>query len=239
MTAHQNLLLLPGMLCDERLFAPQIEALSETCNIEVANIKTADTMEQLAQNILDTTAFDRFAVAGLSMGGIVAMALLRLAPERITKLALLNTNPLAEKPERQAQRQIEIDAIKAGQLQGMVTEVLKPIYLAKANRDNIAIKSTVYQMAVDTGKQGFINQSLALRDRPDSTETLRKFRGKTLILVGAEDTLCPPERHKFMASLMPQAVLKIIPDAGHLSTLEQPTIVSDAFKEWLDDHHNA
>lgn len=227
------LLLLPGMMCDARLFQPQIDALSGTVPLVTAPIGTHDSMQAQAAEIL-TYAPPRFAIAGLSMGGILAMELLRQAPDRIDRIALLDTNPRAELPEVQARRAPQIAAAKNGELRRIMRDEMKPNYLADGPNMG-AILDLCMAMASDLGPKVFINQSLALRDRPDQCDTLRQFDGPALVLCGREDKLCPIERHEMMHHLLPNSRLQIVDGAGHLPTLEQPEITTAALIRWLED----
>ncbi|MDP5219880.1 alpha/beta hydrolase [Ruegeria sp. 2205SS24-7] len=226
------LVLLPGMMCDARLFAPQIAVLSGHRPIVTAPIGGRDTVEAVATQVL-SYAPPRFAMAGLSMGGIVAMEVLRQAPGRVAGLALLDTNPLAEKDEVKSRRQPQIEAVMRGQLRTVMAEEMKPNYLTDGpNRSTIL--DLCMEMATDLGSDVFVNQSKALRDRPDQSATLRAFDGAALVLCGREDTLCPVSRHELMHALMPQSRLEIIEKAGHLPTLEQPQKTTAALIRWLE-----
>jgi pimeloyl-ACP methyl ester carboxylesterase len=226
------LVLLPGMMCDARLFSPQIAALSARVPIVTAPIGGRDTMVELAAEVL-SYAPPRFAVAGLSMGGILAMEILRQAPDRVAGLALMDTNPLAELAEVKARRAPQIEAARSGGLRRVMAEEMKPNYLTEGPR-RAAILDLCMAMAIDLGPEVFINQSIALRDRPDQTETLRAYGGPALVLCGREDVLCPVARHELMHGLMPQSRLEIIESAGHLPVLEQPEQTTAALIRWLE-----
>ena len=227
------LLLLPGMMCDARLFGPQINAFSPSRAVGVADLTGHDTMAGLAAHVL-AEAPGRFALAGLSMGGIVAMEVVRQAPDRVAKLALLDTNPRAELPEVQARRQPQIDKVRAGQLHAVMRDEMKPNYLTDGpNRQGIL--DLCMEMAMDLGPEAFVNQSVALRDRPDQQETLRGVTVPTLILCGREDALCPVERHELMHSLIPHSTLTVIEGAGHMPTLEKPVETTAAMARWLEE----
>ncbi|MVO17593.1 alpha/beta fold hydrolase [Parasedimentitalea huanghaiensis] len=227
------LLLLPGMMCDARLFQPQIDALSGRIPLITAPIGNHDTMQALAEEILNY-APPHFAMAGLSMGGILAMEVLRQAPDRVDRIGLLDTNPLAEIPEVQARRAPQIKAAKNGELRRIMRDEMKPNYLADGPNMG-AILDLCMAMATDLGPDVFINQSCALRDRPDQCDTLRQFERPALVLCGREDKLCPVERHEMMHKLLPNSRLQIIDGAGHLPTLEQPEITTAALIRWLED----
>ncbi len=227
------LVLLPGMMCDARLFAPQIAALSGQVPILSAPICGHASMEALAQSLL-AYAPPRFALAGLSMGGILAMEITRLAPERVAGLALMDTNPLAERDGVKARRALQIEAAKAGDLHRVLRDEMKPNYLTDGP-GRAAILDLCMEMAMDLGPEVFAHQSMALRDRIDQTDTLRTYQGHALVLCGRDDRPCPVERHELMHALLPNSRLEIVENAGHLPTLEQPDITTVALRRWLED----
>ena len=216
-------LFLPGMMCDERLFASQVDALGVPAIH--ADTRRADNVADMARQAL-ADAPPRFACIGLSMGGILAFEIWRQAPDRVTHLALLDTNHRAEKGERQAQRFEEIEFALSGGLRELAIERMKPKYLAASKRDDQALLDLVMDMLEGLGPEVFRRQSLLLRDRPDSVPTLETIDCPTLVLCGAEDSLCPVKYHEEMARQIPGARLAVIDDCGHLSTLEQPAAVS-------------
>ncbi len=224
------LVLIPGMMCDARLFGPQIAALSGTVPILLASILAHDTVEALAADIL-AWAPARFALAGLSMGGIVAMEVVRQAPERVAALALLDTNPLAEVEAVKAGREPQIERVMSGGLGAVMIEQMIPRYLApRAHRPDI--EGLCRDMAHSLGAEVFVRQSRALQQRPDQQETLRAYAGPSLVLCGRDDALCPVARHELMAELLPRATLWIVEGAGHLPTLECPGETTGALKQW-------
>lgn len=226
------LVLLPGMMCDARLFQPQIAALSGCVPILSMPIGQHDSMAALAAEIL-AVAPPRFALAGLSMGGIVAMEVIRQAPERVAGVALLDTNPLAELDMVKARRGPQIEAAESGALRRVMRDDMKPNYLFDGpGRQDIL--DLCMEMAIDLGPEVFVNQSVALRDRPDQTETLRAFDRPSLVLCGRHDKLCPIERHELLHTLLPDSRFEIIEDAGHLPTLENPGPTTAALTRWLE-----
>ena len=228
----EPVVLLPGMMCDARLFGAQVAALSRDRAVMVAPITGADTVEALAEGVL-AAAPGRFALAGLSMGGIVAMEVLRRAPERVARLALMDTNHRAEAERVAAARGPQIEAVRAGHLARVMGEELKPNYLAPGpGREGIL--DLVLDMALGLGPAVFERQSRALIARPDQTETLSAVRVPTLILCGRHDALCPLHRHEAMAELVPEARLVVVEDAGHLPTLEAPEETTRALRALLD-----
>lgn len=218
-----NILLLPGMMCDERLWSHQIAAM--TVPTHVADLGQADNLKEMAAEVI-AAAPDRFAVAGLSMGGIVAFEIWRQAPEKVTHLALLDTNPHPDSPDKKAMRFEQIAAAASGKLEQLAIESLKPLYLAENNRDDKEILHTILDMALGLGPEVFERQSLAVMNRPDSVPTLATITCPTSVICGREDTICPPSFHKLMAREITDARLVMIDDCGHMSSMEQPEIVT-------------
>lgn len=226
------LVLLPGMMCDARLFAPQIDAFSAQRAVQVSPICYADSVEALAQHVLETSP-PRFALAGLSMGGIVAMEVIRQAPDRVDRIAFLDTNPLAETAEVSFNREPQIVKAQTGKLLSVMRDEMKPRYLADgpARQDILDI---CMDMAETLGPDVFVRQSRALQTRPDQSDTLRHITAPTLALCGREDILCPIHRHELIRDLVANATLEIIDGAGHLPTLEQPVLTNAALTRWLE-----
>lgn len=224
--------LIPGMMCDARMWGALPAALHPRRVIDVLPTGAA-TMADLASDVL-RAAPARFALAGLSMGGIVAMEVLARAPDRVERLALLDTNPRAEAPEVQARRGPQIDRALSGGLRAVIRDEMKPNYLAPGPRRQ-AILDLCMDMALGLGPEVFARQSRALRDRADRQAALAAFRGPALILTGAEDMLCPRDRHDLMHALMPQSRLVVIAGAGHLPPLEKPDETTAALRRWLEE----
>lgn len=227
------LVLLPGMMCDARLFEAQTARFSSERAIVHIPLTRGRTVNELALSVLED-APPHFALLGVSMGGIVAMELMRIAPERITRLALLDTNPLAETPETAALREPQIVAARTGQLEKVMREEMKPRYLAPGPARE-QILDRVMEMAKSLGPDVFVRQSRALQKRPDQTETLKRIAVPTLVLCGRHDGLCDLRRHEFMRQLIPGAVLEVIEDAGHLPVMEQPEATNAALSRWMTD----
>lgn len=222
--AAENVLLLPGMMCDARMWANQIEAIKGP--VSVPDLSVHDNFVDMAASVLGN-APDRFAVAGLSMGGILALEIWRQAPDRITHMALLDTNPFSDSPDRQSLRLQQIEQVLAGGLRELAVDSLKPLYLAESNREDEALLNVILDMALDLGPDTFRRQSLALRNRKDSVETLTFIDCPVTVICGSEDTLCPLSYHEYMANRIPDAELIVIDDCGHLSSMEQADIVSN------------
>jgi pimeloyl-ACP methyl ester carboxylesterase len=223
------LVLIAGMMCDARMWGGIDRDLDAPI---LHHIPTgADSMTDLAALFL-ADAPPKFALAGLSMGGILAMEILRQAPDRVARLALLDTNPWAETASAQARRAPQIARVLAGGLDDVMRREMKPNYLAPGP-NKPAILDLCMDMALSLGPQVFANQSRALRDRPDQQATLAAFKGPALVLMGAEDKLCPLDRHQLMHDLIPQSRLHIIAHAAHLPPLEQPEATARALRDWL------
>ncbi|WP_424973949.1 alpha/beta fold hydrolase [Dinoroseobacter sp. S124A] len=229
---REPLVFLPGMMCDARLFAPQIADLSHARPILVAPLIGADSMAALAASVLKI-APPRFALAGLSMGGIVAMEVIRQAPERVTRLALLDTNPKADPPGKAPDRAAQVARVLDGGLLQVMREEVMPYYIASDDPTD-PILDLCQSMAEDLGPQVFAAQSHAVQTRPDQQESLGRVQVPTLVLCGAEDRMCPPARHELMRDLIPGARLAQIPEAGHLPTLETPEAVTRELAQWLN-----
>ncbi len=227
----EPVVLLPGLMCDARLFGPQIADLSRDHTVVCAPITGGERIEEIASSLLDTLP-KRFALAGLSMGGIVAMEIIRRAPDRVTRLALMDTNPLAETPQQAAARDPQIIRARTGKLDEVMRDELKPNYLAPGPHRS-EILNLVMDMAHGFGTDVFVRQSRALQRRRDQQATLRRIAVPTLVLCGEHDALCPVKRHTFMAELIPNARLRVIEAAGHLPTLEAPDATCNALRDWL------
>jgi pimeloyl-ACP methyl ester carboxylesterase len=230
MTAPLPLLLVPGLGCSARLYSPQLDALWRFGPVTVADHTRDETMEAIARRILKD-APPRFALAGLSMGGFISFAIMRLAPERVDRLALLDTNARADVPERSAEREKFIAMAQAGKF-AEVNAALTPRYLHPNHRGE-AFRNIVEAMADDVGAEGFIRQQRAIMSRPDSRPMLPGIKCPALVLVGDSDAATPPDLSKEMADAIPGARLVIVKDCGHLSTIEQPAAVNSAMTDWL------
>lgn len=227
----EPLLLLPGMMCDARLFGPQLAAFSHARPVMVAPYGLHETVRAIAAEVL-AHAPPRFALAGLSMGGIVAMELIRKAPDRITRLALLDTNPKAEAAAVAQRREPQIAKVQDGHLRAVMRDEMKPNYLTDGPNMG-QVLDLCMAMAETLGPDAFVAQSRALQTRPDQQEALRAVNVPTLVLCGADDTLCPLHRHELMHDLIPASTLSVITGAGHLPTLEQPDTTNEALAQWL------
>lgn len=224
-------LLIPGLGTDARLYAGQIPALWQFGPVMVANQTRAGTMGAIAGDIL-AHAPPRFALAGLSMGGYVALEIVRQAPERVLKLALLDTTARPDTSEQTERRKIQIEMVRAGRFRE-IPDMLFPALVLACRRNDAALRAIVYEMFFDVGPEAHIRQQRAIMGRTDSRQSLSSIRCPCLIAVGDGDELTPPALAKEMADAIPAARLVIAPECGHLSTLERPAFVSGALAEWL------
>ena len=216
---------------DARLFVPQIAAFSAGRSVGVPTLALDDSIEGMAERVL-ADAPPSFALLGLSLGGIVAMEVARRAPERVARLALLDTNHLPEPPDVAEVRAGYVARARAGDLAGVMRDDLKPRYLADGPR-KAGTLDLCMAMALDLGPDVFARQSRAISTRPDQSATLPGLTMPTLVLCGAEDSLCPPERHRTIAGLIPDARLVMVEGAGHLPVLERPGETNAAIAAWL------
>ncbi len=227
----EPLVFLPGLMSDARLFYPQIETLSQDRVVTVAPISGGERIEEIASGLLDQLP-QRFALAGHSMGGIVALELIRRAPDRVTRLCLMATDAQADTPHIAAEREELIIGAQAGRLDDVMRMVIGSDTLAPGPK-RIPILQDVLHMASGLGAERFTRQMRAMQRRPDQQASLRLIKVPTLVLCGVHDTLTPPRKHAFMAEMIPEAELKVILDAGHLLTLEAPDAVNQAIQKWL------
>lgn len=231
MSQKTPLLLLPGLLCDRRLWSPQLEGLADIAEMSVPDLTRDDSFAGMARRVL-AAAPPHFALAGLSMGGYVAQEIMRIAPSRVLRLALLDTSARADTPEQAQRRRDMIALSEKGQFHG-VTPRLLPSLIHPDRMDDKALTDTILAMAEAVGAEGFRRQETAILGRVDGRPDLARITVPTLVLCGQEDKLTPPKLAEEMAVLVPQAKLVIIEWCGHLSTLERPQQVNQAMRDWL------
>ena len=223
--------MIPGMMCDGRIFSPQIDELSDSIKISIADISGHSSVEELASEVLKNSP-PKFHLLGHSMGGIVAMEMCSQEPSRIEKLVLMDTNPKAELEEVKAMREPQIQAAKQGKLLDVMRDEMKPNYLADTE-DKERILQICMDMAISIGPEVFIKQSKALQSRLDQQNTLCSIDFPVLLICGSSDILCPVERHELMHSIINDSELKVINNAGHMPSLEQPQETTRILKKWL------
>lgn len=227
----EALILLPAMMCDARLWRAQVEAFARERPVMVAPTHLGATVGEVAAQVLDA-APRRFALAGLGLGGVVAMEVLRRAPERVARIALMAAEALAETPQSAAAREAGIVAAKSGRLSDAVRDMPASAALAPGP-GRAGIQALVRDMAAGLGAEAFVRQSRLMQRRPDQQRALRQMKAPALILAGAQDTAFPLKRHEFLAELIASAELQVIEAAGHLPPLEAPEAVTGALRRWL------
>jgi pimeloyl-ACP methyl ester carboxylesterase len=225
------LILVPGLLCDAALWRP-LALGANGRSVRVADLTAASSIERMARMIL-ADAPPRFALAGLSMGGYVAMEICRQSPERVDRLALLDTNSNADSSGATERRHSQMATARQGRFDEVIDALLSLI-VHPDNREDPAIAGTFRSMAHRMGVDVFCRQQEALITRRDQGDTLAGLACPALVLCGAQDALTPPKVHEAMAKLIPDSSLVIVPDCGHLAPLEQPATVRAAMQHWLD-----
>ena len=226
------LVLVPGLLCDAQLWQPQVEDLADVADIWIAAHTRSDTMAGVARDVLADAPFASFALAGLSMGGYIALEIMRQAPQRVARLALLDTAAGAELPEQTQRRMDFIALAERGKFLG-ITDVLLPLLIHPSRRAERSLTDTIKSMAKNIGKDAFMRQEYAIMSRADSLGLLATIACPTLVLCGRQDELTPLARHEEIAAGIKGARLEVIEDCGHLSTLEKPAEVNAALRCWL------
>ena len=225
------ILLVPGLVCSPRIFAPVIPDLWRFGPVTVANHIRDDNMGAIARRIL-AEAPPHFALAGHSMGGYIAFEIMRQAPQRVAKLALMNTQARPDTPEAGERRRGQIARAKAGEFSAILDELFAG-FVHPSRRDDAGLRQLVHDMGDDVGPDAFARQLTAIMSRPDSRPSLAWIKCPTLVLSSDEDNVVPNSLSSEMAAGIPRANLTIIPDCGHLTPPEQPQATTNALVEWL------
>lgn len=222
--------LVPGLLCSPEIWKPQLEALWPYGSVQVASTLGASTMTGIAARILES-APPRFQLAGISLGGYLCFEILRLAPERVERLALLDTSARPDSAGQSAGRR---DMLAAAAVDYVTTAVNGLTAVVAADRQHDpALRAINERMAHTVGLEGFTSQTEAAIARPDSRPTLADITVPTLVLVGEVDALTPPALSEEIAEGIPDSELVIVPRSGHASTLEEPDFVNDQLVRWF------
>ena len=223
--------MIPGMMCDERIFAHQIEELGTDTEVYIADISKYSSIQELASDVLENSP-PKFFLVGHSMGGIVAMEMCSQEPDRIEKLVIMDSNPKPELEETKLKREPQIRNVISGNLAQVMKEEMKPNYLADSYKQK-DILNTCMEMALTLGPEVFVRQSRALQGRDDQQSTLKDLDIPVLIMCGSEDKLCSLEKHELMHNIINDSKLEVVMDAGHMPTLEQPQKTTEVIKSWL------
>ena len=232
----QNLVLLPGLLCDQTVWQHQIDGIQDLANSSCVDYGTADSLVEMAKLVL-RQAPPAFALAGHSMGGRVALEVCRLAPERVLRVALFDTGylakPAGEPGEREAQGRYALLAIsKQEGMRAMAEQWLPPMLHPSRHTDASLVEEIISMIARKT-PEIHAAQTKALLDRPDASELLATIRCPSLLLTGEQDSWSPPSAHAAMAAAIPNSTLVVIPECGHMATMERPEAVTAAMRDWL------
>ena len=230
MPDRQPLVFLPGLLCDARLWRDQARDLADIADPLIADLTLDASVAAMAARVL-ASAPERFALAALSMGGYVAFEIMRQAPQRVTKLALFDTGAGPDSPERMGRRKSTIATLALGRFIGVPARML-PQLVAARHVDG-AVGETVREMAQRVGAHAFLRQQKAILTRPDSRPTLAMITVPTLVVVGDQDRLTPPEAASVIHDGIAGSRLEILADCGHLPALEMSDRTTALLREWL------
>lgn len=226
-----ELVLVPGASCDHRLYRHQVEALSPHTQIHVVDTTRHARIETLAAEVLSTLP-ERFALAGLSQGGLIALEMIKQAPERVTRLALLDTLPGPGLRSDAVLHRLAIAMISL-RMFPVIDTIMWPRYVHPDRLDDVDLRRLVGRMLRATGVRGLINQQRIFITRPDYRPVLPGITVPTLVLVGVQDSMAPPQAARATAAAVPGATWVVIPDAGHLTSLESPGRVTEELTTWL------
>lgn len=228
---QEPLVLLPGMMCDARVWATQLTVLSYERPVTVAPVCNGDRIEEVASGLLSSLPA-KFALCGHGMGGVIALEMYRRAPERVLRLALLGTNPLSDTPQEAADREPRMIGAKSGRFEAMLEKEVLPRHVGQGPLRARAL-AEMTEMATSLGPETFIRQERAMQRRRDQQGTLRRINVPTLVLAGDEDQVVPLKRQEFLAELTPYAKLGVLQGVGHMSMLEDPEGVTEALYAWM------
>lgn len=231
-----TLLLLPGLNCDAAVWAPQVQALAAQAHCVIPAWGLRDSLTAMAQQVLDEAPTERFNLAGHSMGGRVALEVMRLAPERVQRLALLSTgvHPLPTGEAGEKERAARLLLLKLAQSQGMRAMAQEWARgMVHPDQLHTPLFASVLDMLARGSAAQYAAQINALLARPDAAPQLPRIACPTLVLTGREDSWSGPAQHEAMAAAIPAVQLVIVEHCGHMCTLEQPQAVSAALADWL------
>lgn len=227
----ETLVMIPPLLCDARVFEPQMLDLSRDHAVMFAPTTRGERMEEVASQIL-TWAPSKFALAGMGMGGMIAMEVLRRAADRVTRIALISTTAQSDTPEAAAAREPHIIAARSGRIADVLQHEINSTWMAPTS-DKVELVRLLTEMGHALGPEIYVQQARALQRRKDQRATLRRIKQPTIVLCGRHDGQYQLKRHEFLAGLIPFAQLEVIEGAGYLPTLEKPDAVSDALRRWM------
>jgi pimeloyl-ACP methyl ester carboxylesterase len=225
-----QLILLPGLLNDAELWRDQISDLSDVVRCHVPDLTQGETLRALAETVL-ADAEPTFALAGFSMGGYVAQEIARIAPERIERLALLDTSIRVDTPDRAARRKALNDAARRpGEFIGISEAILKS-YVDPSHLDDADLTGRIIAMTQRLGREVFLRQNSL--EREDGEAALKALRVPLTIICGETDQITPAAGHRAMAKAIGCSHLLVIPKTGHMTPMEAPGPVNGALRHWL------
>lgn len=227
----EPLVLVPPMLCDARVFSPQIDGLSRDCPVMFAPTIFGERTEEIAGQILDWSP-PKFALCGMGMGGAVALEVLRRAPDRVTRIALISATAQADTPEQASAREPLIVAARSGRFDDVIRAELDPEWLAPGPL-RMHVHGLVADMAHTNGSEAYVRQARAMQRRRDQQRTLRKINQPAVVICGQEDSCLPVRRQQFTAEMIPYGRFEVVAGAGHLPTLEEPAATNIILRDWL------
>lgn len=233
MTAALPLVLLPGLGCDGRVFAAQVADISSRRSVLVVRLPDGDTIPEIVAGLLRQMP-PRFALAGLGLGGLIALQMASLADDRVDRLALLGVDARPEGPRTVATRDVETARIKAGLLRRVLTDDIAPP-LVGTGPSRLAAQSIFVEMGIALGPDSVLAQSRLMARRPDMTHLLDDVVCPALVLSGEADRRCPPSRAELMATRLRQGRADVVAEAGHLAPIEAADAVTAALQRWLTD----
>jgi len=227
----ETLVMIPPILSDARIFAPQVQTLSRDHAVMVAPPTCGERMEEIASQIL-TWAPSKFALMGMGMGGMVAMEVLRRAPDRVTRVAFVATSHQADTPEAAAAREAHIIGARSGRWADVLKHEINSTWMSPTT-DKVEMVREMTQMGQDIGPEAYVRQARALQRRKDQQVTMRHIQQPACVICGRHDGQFQLKRHEFLSELIPYAQLEVIEGAGYIPTLEAPEAVTDALQRWM------
>lgn len=229
------LVLIPGLLCDAAVWQAQLDGLAAVARMHVADVTRDGSMAAMAARVLSEAPFERFALAGFSMGGYVAFEVLRRAPARVSRLALLDTSARPDTPERSRQRREFMALARRERGFAPVNRVMLPLMVHASRLDDAPLVAEIRAMADRVGVAAYVRQQEAVIGRADSRPGLGSIAVPTLVLCGREDALTPLDAHQEMAAGIPGARLEVVEACGHMAPMERPEAVNSGLSRWLSE----
>ena len=230
MRDRQNLILIPGLVCDAEAWRHQATHLREVAEVSIPPMIEGETMSELVREVLDK-APARFALAGFSMGGYVALEIIRQAPDRVTRLALLNTTARADTPQKQTSRQSTIAACERGEFTKVIEDLIQ--VLLHPDRQQTPLAQAVREMAARVGAETFARRIRAIASRADARDLLRGINMPVRAICGREDAMISVAEHVEIAGLTARGRMSIIEECGHMTIMEQPQATTALLRDWL------